>query len=375
MANKNIKNINSKNKRGKIASKKKVITKPKFNKGKVQDARQTLLLKKRKGVTDARDILAKLAKTHDARSKLDKIRETRKGGVPRNGNIKIIGTNIVRKTDQNGKISLLTNKAKAATNIKLAIQRELGLVSPNRSGASRRFTQTNKRTVPNVSPQISSRKQPVLNAYQYESTYEPVPSVSSLYKWSNPAASQLINSVERPFRRNELLNTRTYENFSISRPLRTRAYIDLDAIDDEEMPLEVPLRTSIHLQGTSRSSNIHSRLDATTPQLESHGIFSQTKTKVVVPAGHRIVVSNLQNTVSQEDIKELFEDIGDLLAARLVRPGVAEVIYKNLKDAQKAVDTYHNRQLDGQPMKCLLVNKRPLNNPTAPALPKGEIYY
>lgn len=42
------------------------------------------------------------------------------------------------------------------------------------------------------------------------------------------------------------------------------------------------------------------------------------------------------------------------------------MIYKNLRDAQKAVDTYHNRQLDGQPMKCLLVNKRPANNPTAP---------
>lgn len=66
--------------------------------------------------------------------------------------------------------------------------------------------------------------------------------------------------------------------------------------------------------------------------------------------------------------KELFEDVGELLVSRLVRPGTAEVIYKNLKDAQKAVDTYHNRQLDGQPMKCLLVNKRPVNNPTAPAV-------
>lgn len=67
-------------------------------------------------------------------------------------------------------------------------------------------------------------------------------------------------------------------------------------------------------------------------------------------------------------MQELFEDIGELLVSRLVRPGTAEVIYKNLKDAQKAVDTYHNRQLDGQPMKCLLVNKRPINNPTAPAV-------
>lgn len=41
-----------------------------------------------------------------------------------------------------------------------------------------------------------------------------------------------------------------------------------------------------------------------------------------------------------------------------MRPGTAEVIYKNMEDAVKAVDTYHNRQLDGQPMKCLLVKPR-----------------
>lgn len=82
--------------------------------------------------------------------------------------------------------------------------------------------------------------------------------------------------------------------------------------------------------------------------------------KYIFKRNSRIIIQYL--------FQELFEDIGQLLAAKLVRPGVAEVIYKNLKDAQKAVDTYHNRQLDGQPMKCLLVNKRPLNHPTAPAI-------
>lgn len=48
--------------------------------------------------------------------------------------------------------------------------------------------------------------------------------------------------------------------------------------------------------------------------------------------------------------------MGELTVSRLVRPGIAEVIYKTLKDATKAVETYHNRQLDGHPMKCLLVN-------------------
>lgn len=78
-------------------------------------------------------------------------------------------------------------------------------------------------------------------------------------------------------------------------------YIDLDNMNDEEMPL-ANTRSNVALQGTSRISNIRSRLD-NMPQQESHGIFSQPKTKVLVPAGHRIVVSNLQSTVTQDDIK------------------------------------------------------------------------
>ncbi|XP_037818656.1 uncharacterized protein LOC119608344 isoform X2 [Lucilia sericata] len=90
--------------------------------------------------------------------------------------------------------------------------------------------------------------------------------------------------------------------------------------------------------------------------------------------GYRIVVSNLHTSVNQSDIKELFEDIGELYDSRIVRPGVAEVIYKSLADAEKAVDTYHNRQLDGQPMKCLLVNPRASNKPTAPAIRSSSLH-
>lgn len=78
--------------------------------------------------------------------------------------------------------------------------------------------------------------------------------------------------------------------------------------------------------------------------------------------GYRIVVSNLQPTVTHEDIKELFEDIGPLIGSRVVRPGTAEVVYRDLKDAIAAVDAYHNRQLDGQPMKCLLVKPSSSSN-------------
>ncbi|XP_050328220.1 uncharacterized protein LOC126758163 [Bactrocera neohumeralis] len=120
------------------------------------------------------------------------------------------------------------------------------------------------------------------------------------------------------------------------------------------------------------SYEMRSRLERAPDPHASMGIFSNPIKSSSSSSGYRIVVSNLHSSVTQSDIQELFEDIGPLYDSRLVRPGVAEVIYKSLTDAEKAVDTYHNRQLDGQPMKCLLVNPRASNKPTAPAIPTKQ---
>ena len=71
--------------------------------------------------------------------------------------------------------------------------------------------------------------------------------------------------------------------------------------------------------------------------------------------GYRIIVSNLHRSVTDTDVKELFEDVGHLISAKLIRAGIAEVVFRLLNEAEEAVKVYHNRQLDGQPMKCLLV--------------------
>lgn len=115
------------------------------------------------------------------------------------------------------------------------------------------------------------------------------------------------------------------------------------------------------------SYEMRSRLEHAPDPHASMGIFAK-EAPPVHSGGYRIVVSNLHTSVTQSDIKELFEDIGELYESRIVRPGVAEVIYKSLADAETAVDTYHNRQLDGLPMNCLLVNPRASGKPTAPAI-------
>lgn len=99
----------------------------------ILDARQKIIQKKRKNVVDARDILAKMAKKQDARSKIMKIREQRKGENVVNGNVQAIGSSILRKTDRNGKISLVTNKSKQnPRDLNMAVRQQLGLVPPVR---------------------------------------------------------------------------------------------------------------------------------------------------------------------------------------------------------------------------------------------------
>ncbi|XP_077308581.1 polymerase delta-interacting protein 3 isoform X6 [Lithobates pipiens] len=70
--------------------------------------------------------------------------------------------------------------------------------------------------------------------------------------------------------------------------------------------------------------------------------------------GTKMTVSNLHPRVTEEDIVELFCVCGALKRARLLSPGVAEVVFVRKEDAVGAYKKYNNRYLDGQPMKCNL---------------------
>lgn len=91
--------------------------------------------------------------------------------------------------------------------------------------------------------------------------------------------------------------------------------------------------------------------------------------------GAKVVVSNLQTSVSKEDLFELFGDVGALKRVKVSTPGAAEVVFVERADAQKAVEIYHNRQLDGKAMKCQIVGSGGLE-PSAPnssyRLPSGS---
>ncbi|XP_021640678.1 THO complex subunit 4D isoform X3 [Hevea brasiliensis] len=80
-----------------------------------------------------------------------------------------------------------------------------------------------------------------------------------------------------------------------------------------------------------------------------------------VEVGTKLYVSNLDYGVSNEDIRELFSEIGDLKRYAVHydkngRPsGSAEVLYTRRSDAFSALKKYNNVLLDGKPMKIEIV--------------------
>ncbi|XP_001600231.2 polymerase delta-interacting protein 3 [Nasonia vitripennis] len=353
----------------------------------IEDARFKIIQKKRRHIADARDKLAQIAKQSDARLKLQKLRAT--------NTKKIDSTIISRKTGRNGRMSLSTNKPlppHAPRSLPPTFipppARTMGYRPP--PGPESHYVNEMIMTYNDVripKPKESEYLQYHTKDYLMDSHHHHQAAlrrtVSNDYAPAMPPPPPLFNikpvpyDWDKPVRSSTLSRSQTVRaSDHSSRPRDYKVIPRSGLITKAQSPPPyrnewtfgsksrtiIPdnsIEAKYYTMRNHREIGVKSRLDSPPPKASRTASNSSRPKSSSTAAGYRIVVSNLQANVTQEDIKELFEDVGELLVSRLVRPGIAEVIYKTLKDATKAVETYHNRQLDGHPMKCLLVNPRP----------------
>ncbi|MBA0735693.1 hypothetical protein Gogos_019515 [Gossypium gossypioides] len=92
-----------------------------------------------------------------------------------------------------------------------------------------------------------------------------------------------------------------------------------------------------------------------------------------IETGTKLYVSNLDYGVSNDDLKELFSEVGDLKRYAIHydwtgrSKGTAEVVFSRKADAMAAVKRYNNVQLDGKPMKIEIVGTN-IATPAAPTV-------
>ncbi|XP_011094840.1 THO complex subunit 4A [Sesamum indicum] len=93
-----------------------------------------------------------------------------------------------------------------------------------------------------------------------------------------------------------------------------------------------------------------------------------------IEIGTKLLISNLHCGVSDDDIKEIFLCVGDLMGCSVHydrsgrSKGTAEVVFIRSQDAETAIKRYNNVQLDGKPMRIEIVGmNRALPPPLLPA--------
>ncbi|KAH6765633.1 RNA-binding family protein [Perilla frutescens var. hirtella] len=92
-----------------------------------------------------------------------------------------------------------------------------------------------------------------------------------------------------------------------------------------------------------------------------HDMYAAGGRSSNIETGTKLYISNLDYGVSNEDIKELFAEVGDLKRYIIHydrsgrSKGTAEVVFSRRQDAMAAIKRYNNVQLDGKPMKIELV--------------------
>ncbi|CAF0804758.1 unnamed protein product [Rotaria sordida] len=104
-------------------------------------------------------------------------------------------------------------------------------------------------------------------------------------------------------------------------------------IDKEQQALSTVLKNSSKRTSTNASDNIRTKRNSS--------IQSNSDARTVL-------VTNLQSSVTEDDVVELFSEVGHINEIITLSRGCVQVTYSKREYAEEAVAKYHNRLLDGQ---------------------------
>lgn len=89
--------------------------------------------------------------------------------------------------------------------------------------------------------------------------------------------------------------------------------------------------------------------------------------------GYKLLVSNLHPKVTEDDVLELFSDIGPIKRARFIDKGLAEVVYVRVEHAKEAIHKYDLKELDGRQMVIGFADKSQLSSDSSSYTPEIKI--
>mmetsp|Transcript_47336 Transcript_47336/g.60799 ORF Transcript_47336/g.60799 Transcript_47336/m.60799 type:complete len:332 (+) Transcript_47336:75-1070(+) len=79
--------------------------------------------------------------------------------------------------------------------------------------------------------------------------------------------------------------------------------------------------------------------------------------------GTKLTVQNLPKDVTQEEIMDLFREIGEVYSAKKFSNNKGEVVMAQQSKALEAIKTYHGRDLDGIPLVVKFASRPGMENP------------
>ncbi|XP_065347976.1 uncharacterized protein LOC135944743 isoform X2 [Cloeon dipterum] len=322
------------------------------------DARMKIIAKKRQNLVDARDQLNEIARQGDAREKLIMIRAKKTAGNP--GKPKSLFTKALgglKKSPVNNKPGaqgFVTKRQKKPVPLKALTRTVYQDVEPRNYLQIGRLGQS--QSLHDIDVDAYNDLDAVERRPSPRSSRERLPDYDELLAMY--ARNKLQRAEPQPLRRTASTSQPLFRKSSSS-GMRMDQYYKADSeegeeeeIDDMEIEEEHPPSRSKFvsrtIQAKPQSSNMFRRVQQSSSSASASR--SHTSYKKTSQAGYRVRISNLAASVTKDDIMELFSDPGPLYSWDLLHGGIAEVYYKKRDDAINAVDVYHKRLLDGQPM-------------------------